>query len=343
MKYKIGVDISGGDRAPGEILKGALLAHDQLKEEVVLIGRKQEIEEQLALSKRSPDEFTIFDAPEKIEMAEKPVAAIRRKKKSSIVVGVDLLRDRKIDAFVSCGNTGAVVGASTLRLRLIEGVERPGIALLVPTKTGVSLIVDVGANIDCKPSHLFQYGIMASVYYHLVFNKAKPTVGLLNIGEEASKGLGILKDLHKLLSNSPLNFIGNVEAKDLFSGKCDCIVCDGFIGNIALKVAEGSMEAVARFLVDSAKEGILGKIGLFFLLPNLKKFKRKMDYAEYGGAPLLGVNGIVIIGHGRSNSLAVKNAVKVASQELSRNLTAEIKARINEIYQDSGVRQILTP
>ena len=343
MKYKIGVDISGGDRAPGEILKGALLACDQLKEEVVLIGRKQEIEEQLVLSKRSPDEFTIIDAPEKIAMGEPPVAAIRRKKKSSIVIGADLLRDRKIDAFVSCGNTGAVVSASTLRLRLIEGVERPGIALLVPTKTGVSLIIDVGANIDCKPSHLFQYGIMASVYYRLVFNKAKPTIGLLNIGEEASKGLGILKDLHKLFSNSPLNFIGNVEAKDLFSGKCDCIVCDGFIGNVALKVAEGSMEAVARFLVDTAKKGILGKIGLFFLLPNLKKFKRKMDYAEYGGAPLLGVNGIVIIGHGRSNSLAVKNAVKVASQELSRNLTAEIKARINEIYQDSGVRQILTP
>ncbi|MBU1112420.1 MAG: phosphate acyltransferase PlsX [Candidatus Omnitrophica bacterium] len=342
MSYKIGLDISGGDFAPGAIINGALLARSELKQDIVLIGSRLEIEEQLALNDQSADEFTIIDAPEKIEMAESPVSAVRRKKNSSIVVGINLLKSKQIDAFVSCGNTGAVVGAATLRLGLIPGVERPGIGLLLPTKTGVSLLIDVGANIDCKPMHLFQYGIMASVYYNLVLNKKNPSLGLLNIGEEASKGLGVIKDLHKLFTASPLNFIGNVEAKEIFSGKCDCIVCDGFIGNIALKVAEGSVEAMGRFLIETIKKGILGKIGLLLLLPNLKKFKRKMDYAEYGGAPLLGVDGVVIIGHGRSSALAVKNAIGVAVGELSRDLTETINRRVNEICQDSRIRQILT-
>lgn len=341
MKYKIGLDVSGGDFAPEAIVKGALLAREEFEQDIVLIGRRMEIEEQLKLNNCPLDAFSIADATEKIDMADSPVTAVRRKKHSSIVVGADLLRDKKIDAFVSLGNTGAVVTASTLRLRMIEGVERPGIALLVPSKTGVSLMIDVGANIDCKPLHLLQYGIMASVYYSSVLNKDNPTVGLLNIGEEASKGLGMLKDSHKLFEASQLNFIGNVEPKDIFSGKCDCIVCDGFIGNVALKVAEGSVETVGRFLIETMSKGILGKLGLLLASANLRKFKRKMDYSEWGGAPLLGVNGIVIIGHGRSNALAVKNAVRVAVSELQRNLTEEINRRVNEICQDSGIRQIL--
>ena len=342
MSYKIGIDISGGDSAPGEIIKGALLAKKELSEDIVLIGVEGEIKEQLALNKASENDFIIIDAPEKIEMAESPVTSVRRKKNSSIVVGTDLLKERKIDAFVSCGNTGAVVCASTLRLGLIEGVERPGIALMLPTKNGVSLVIDVGANIGCKPLHLLQYGIMASVYYDLVLNKNNPSLGLLNIGEEASKGLGVLKQVHKLLSLSSLNFTGNLEARELFSGKCDCIVCDGFVGNIALKVAEGSVETVGRLLIKAMKKGILGKISLLLAKKNLKTFKSTIDYAEHGGAPLLGVDGIVIIGHGRSNSLAVKNAIKVAVRELSQDLTTTIKRRINEICQDSGIRQVLT-
>lgn len=342
MSYKIGIDISGGDSAPEEIIKGALLAKKELAEEIVLIGVESEIREQLALHKASADDFVIVDAPEKIGMAESPVRSIRKKKNSSIVIGTDLLKNKEIDAFVSCGNTGAVVCASTLRLGLIEGVERPGIALTLPTKKDVSLIIDVGANIDCKPLHLLQYGIMASVYYELVLNKSNPSIGLLNIGEEASKGLGILKQVHKLLSLSPLNFTGNMEAREIFSGECDCIVCDGFIGNIALKVAEGSVETVGRLLIKAMKKGILGKISLLLAKTNLKRFKSSIDYAEHGGAPLLGVDGIVIIGHGRSNSLAVKNAIKAAVRELSQDLTTTIKRRINEICQDSGIRQILT-
>jgi glycerol-3-phosphate acyltransferase PlsX len=203
-------------------------------------------------------------------------------------------------------------------------------------------VIDVGANIGPKPLHLLQYGIMASVYYSLVFNKENPTVGLLNIGEEESKGPEFVKHVHKIFSLSPLNFIGYIEAKDIFSGKCNCIVCDGFIGNIALKVSEGFAEFMGKSLLETIKKDRLGRLGLFLIKKSLKKFKKITDYAEYGGAPLLGVDGIVIIGHGRSNAYAVKNAIKVAIQELNRDLNIQIKRRVNEVCQDSRIRQILT-
>jgi len=341
MKYKIGLDVSGGDKAPGAIINGALAARKELGEDIVLIGVREEIRKEIARQGGRIEDFTVVEAAEKIGMAESPAVSVRRKRNSSIVIGANLLKEGEIDAFVSCGNTGAVVCASTLTLRLIEGVERPGIALMIPTKKGVSLIVDVGANIGPKPLHLLQYGVMASVYYNLVLNKENPTIGLLNIGEEASKGSDFVKGVHKLFSVVPLNFIGNVEAKDMFSGKCDCIVCDGFVGNIALKVSESCAEVMGRFLMDAIYENPLGKLGLFLLQKSFRRFKRMVDYAEYGGAPLLGVDGIVIIGHGRSNSLAVKNAVKVAVQELKRDLNSKIKRRVDDIGQDRGVRQVL--
>jgi glycerol-3-phosphate acyltransferase PlsX len=341
--YKIGLDVSGGDHAPQEIVKGAILAKREIKDsEITLIGVKEEIEREINKNRGNLGDFTIVDAPEKIDMAEAPAVSVRRKRNSSIVIGTSLLKEKKIDAFVSCGNTGAVVCAATLTLRMIEGVERPGIALMVPTKTGISLIIDVGANIGPKPLHLLQYGAMASVYYNLVLEKDNPTVGLLNIGEEASKGSEFVKNVHKLFSATSLNFRGNLEAKDIFSGKCDCIVCDGFIGNIALKVSEGCADVMGRFLMEAIKSSFLGKIGLFLMQNNLRKFKKRIDYAEYGGAPLLGVDGIVIIGHGRSNSRAVKNAVKVAVEELERDLNSKIKRRVNEVCQDSGVGQVFT-
>jgi glycerol-3-phosphate acyltransferase PlsX len=340
-KYRVGVDVFGGDKAPDEIIKGAILAVGEFNEDIVLIGAREEILRQLKIHNGSPEDFTIIDAPEKIGMGESPLSSVRKKSKSSIVIGVKLLKEKEIDAFVSCGNTGAMVCASTLKLGLIRGVERPGIALMLPNKKGVSLLIDVGANIDSRPSHLFQYGIMAETYYNIVLNKEKPTVGLLNIGEEASKGLGTIKKVSNLFSFSPLNFIGNVEAKDMLSGKCDCIVCDGFIGNIALKTAEATSETMGRLVIEALGKGIIGKISLLLAKRNLKAFKRSFDYAEYGGAPLLGVDGIVIIGHGRSNSIAVKNAIRAALRELKQNLNSEIDRRINEIYQDSRIREVL--
>lgn len=339
-RFKIGVDASGGDLAPLEIIKGAVLAKKELDQELVLIGDKKEIEQEL---KKQKSHFAVVDAPERIGMAETPVSAVRKKRKSSIVVGCQLLKQREIDAFVSCGNTGAVVCASALILRFIEGIERPGIALLFPTQKGVSLLIDAGANIGCKPIHLLQYGVMASVYYNTVLEKENPTVGLLNIGEEASKGLELLKNTHKLFGSSSLNFSGNIEAKGILSGNSDCIVCDGFVGNIALKVLEGSTEAMGRLFIQYMKKSLSGRLGLLLAKKNLKDLKKSIDYSEYGGAPLLGVDGVVIIGHGRSDAKAVKNAIGVAARELKRELNERIKKKINEICQDSRVRQILAP
>jgi len=341
MKFKIGIDISGGDFAPGEILKGAWLAEREVVSSLVLIGTEDDLScvEKLKLNFR---EVQFLKVEEKISMDEPAAVSARRKKNSSIVVGIKLIKEGKIDAFVSCGNTGAVVCAATLNLGMIKGIERPGIAIFLPTVRDISILIDAGANVDPKPVHLFQYGIMASLYYSLVLGRKNPTVGLLNIGEESSKGPDFVKKTFSLFSSSSLNFIGNLEAKDVFLGRCDCIICDGFVGNVALKISEGFAEAMGRFLLDSIKSDFLGKISLFFVRRSLRRFKKLTDYAEYGGAPLLGVDGVVIIGHGRSRAYAVKNAIKVAEKELTRQLNEEIKRRLNDFSKDSRIGQIFT-
>jgi len=341
MKFRIGLDISGGDLAPAELLKGAYLAKKEIDSDLVLIGTKEDLEFRKKLG-LDFDEEKLVEVEEKIGMEEPAAASIRRKKNSSIVVGVNLVKERKIDAFVSCGNTGAVVCAATLNLGLIKGIERPGIAIFIPTLKDISILIDAGANIDPKPFHLFQYGVMASLYYSLVLGKENPTVGLLNIGEESSKGPEFVKKTFSLFSSSSLNFIGNVEAKDVFLGKCDCIICDGFVGNIALKISEGFAEAMGKFLLGSLKKDFLGKLGLLLIKRSLKRFKKITDYAEYGGAPLLGVDGIIIIGHGRSSAYAVKNAIKVAEKELMRHLNEEIKRRLDEFSKNSRIGKVFT-
>jgi glycerol-3-phosphate acyltransferase PlsX len=341
MKYRVGVDISGGDFAPGEIFKGALLASKEGYAQVVLIGDRNEILDEAKKEKADVSACEIVDAPEKIAMDEQAALSIRRKRKSSIVIGTKLLEEKTIDAFVSCGNTGAMVAGATLELGLIEGVERPGIGVLLPTAKGVTLLIDVGANVSAKPLHLLQYGLMASIYYGQVFNVNDPTVGLLNIGEEETKGSEFAKTVHKLFASSHLNFIGNLEAKQIFSGICNCVVCDGFVGNIALKVSEGLGETISAFIIDAIKSDPLGKIGFLLARRSLRKFKQVIDYAEYGGAPLLGVNGVVIIGHGRSSAYAVKNAVRAAVSELQRDIIGKIRGRLDEICKDSGIGKIL--
>jgi glycerol-3-phosphate acyltransferase PlsX len=262
-------------------------------------------------------------------MCESAALSVRRKRNSSIVVGLSLVKEGKADAFFSAGNTGAVVCAATLELRLLPGVERPGIAIVTPTLKGIALIIDVGANIDPKPNQLLQYGIMADVYCRNILDKNEPSIGLLNIGEEEIKGTEFMRQTHELLQKSHLNFIGNVEGKDIFSGKCDIIVCDGFVGNVALKVSESAAEAMQVFLKRHLLSNIWGKIGLLFLLPSLKRFKKDIDYAEYGGAPLLGVDGVVIIGHGRSNIRAIKNAIRVAKEEVERKFNEKVLEAIS--------------
>ncbi len=341
MKFRIGIDISGGDFAPREILKGAFLAKKEFNHDIILIGPRDEISKEARRERVSLKDFEVIDAPEKITMDEQAAMSIRRKKNSSIVVGAEVLKEKKIDAFVSCGNTGAVVTATTLKAGLIEGVERPGIAVLFPTLKEISMLIDVGANINPKPLHLLQHGVMASLYYSVVFDKENPTVGLLNIGEEETKGSDFVKLVHKLFAASSLNFIGNLEAKDIFSGRCDCIVCDGFVGNVALKVTEGLADMTGKFLKGALGKDFLGKIGYLFMRRSLKKFKKSIDYAEHGGAPLLGVNGVVIIGHGRSSAYPVKNAVRVAIQELKRDLIGNIKGKIDAVCKGSEIQEIL--
>ena len=321
---KIVVDAMGGDYAPDVVIEGAVAAVNEYNVEVVLAGDETKINTLLKRFKYPSDHISIHPAQEVIGMSEPAAASIRKKRNSSIVLGINLLKNDRADAFVSAGNTGAVVCAATLSLGLLPGIERPGIALVAPTLKGISLIIDVGANIDPKPTQLLQYGIMADAYFRHILNREKPTVGLLNIGEEETKGTGFAKEAFELLEHSNLNFMGNLEGKDLFSGKCDVIVCDGFVGNIALKVTESVVETMQEFLKRHLLRNPLSKLGLIFLKTSFSRFKKELDYAEYGGAPLLGVNGVVIIGHGRSNAKAIKNAVRVAKAEVERKFNEKI-------------------
>ncbi len=321
---KIVVDAMGGDHAPEVVINGSLAAIKEYDVEVILVGDEPKIQALLKKAKYTGSRISVQHATEAIGMCEPAANSVRRKRNSSIVIGLNLVKEAKADAFVSAGNTGAVVCAATLELRLLPGIERAGIGIVTPTLKGNSLIIDVGANIDPKPTQLLQYGIMADAYCKNILNKVNPVVGLLNIGEEEKKGTEFIQEAYGLLEKSKLNFIGNVEGKDLFSGKCDIIVCDGFVGNVALKVSESAAEAMQTFLKRHLLSNIWGKIGLIFMIPSLKRFKKEIDYAEYGGALLLGVNGVVIIGHGRSNIKAIKNAIRVAKEEVERQVNAKI-------------------
>lgn len=321
---KIVVDAMGGDHAPEVVIEGTVAAVKEYNAEVILVGDEARINSLLKKAKYSGTNITVRHAPDVIQMDESAATSVRRKRNSSIVVGLSLVKEGKADAFFSAGNTGAVVCAATLGLGLLPGIERPGIAIITPTLRDISLIIDVGANIDIKPTHLLQYAIMADAYFRCILNRPNPKVGILNIGEEESKGTEVIKEARELLEKSSLNFIGNVEGKDLFSGKTDIIVCDGFVGNVALKVTESVVETMQAFLKKHLLSNPMSKIGLLLLRQSFMRFKRELDYSEYGGAPLLGVNGVVIIGHGRSNVKAIKNAIRVAKEEVERSFNEKI-------------------
>ena len=329
---KIIVDAMGGDYAPKAVIEGAVHAAAELRCAIGLVGIEKVIKEELGKIKAYSDSLEIINAPEVIQMGESAALSIRKKRNSSIVKGIELVKEGAADAFFSAGNTGAVVCAATLGLGMLPGVERPGIAIIIPTlNEKPALIIDVGANIDAKPTHLLQYAAMAQVYYQHIFQSDKPTVGLLNIGEEEAKGTDFLKETHKLLSDSSLNFIGNVEGKDIFKGNARIIVCDGFVGNIALKVSEGVAEAFGVLLKRELMNSLMAKIGLFFIYNSLRRFKKNLDYSEYGGAPLFGVNGVVIIGHGRSSAKAIKNAIKAAVKEVESNVNQSMGESVKKL------------
>lgn len=326
---KIVVDAMGGDYAPEVVIEGVVAAVKEYNVEVILVGDQVKINHFLKKSRYSGSLITVCHASEVIAMQDSAATSIRKKRDSSIVVGLNLVKEGKAEAFFSAGNTGAVVCGATLGLGMLPGIERPGIGIIMPTLKGASLIIDVGANIDPKPTQLLQYGIMADAYMKHILNRPNPTVGLLNVGEEETKGTDFVKQTHELLSQSKLNFSGNIEGKDLFSGKCDVIVCDGFVGNVALKVTESAAEAMQEFLKKNLKSNPLGILGLLLLKTSFSRFKKEIDYTEYGGAPLFGVNGVVIIGHGRSNAKAIKNAIRAAKHEVERQFNQKILEAIN--------------
>jgi len=322
---KIVVDAMGGDHAPEVVVEGAVAAVQEYENtEVVLVGDEQRIRSLLAKARYNGNKISVYPSTEIIEMSESPAASVRKKRNSSIVVGINLVKEGAAEAFVSAGNTGAVVCAATLSLGLLPGIERSGIGIIAPTLKGMAMIIDVGANIDPKPTQLLQYGIMADAYMRDILNVNSPTVGLLSVGEEETKGTDFVKETHSLFEASHLNFIGNVEGRDLFSGRCDIIVCDGFVGNVALKVSESLAEALQIFLKRHITSSPMGMLGFLLLKRSFSRFKKSLDYSEYGGAPLLGINSVVIIGHGRSNARAIKNAIRVSKEEVERRFNEKL-------------------
>ncbi|HAH21980.1 MAG: phosphate acyltransferase [Omnitrophica WOR_2 bacterium GWF2_43_52] len=329
---KIAVDAMGGDYAPKVVIEGAVAASKEYGCRIALVGIRERIEEELQKIGGCPEAIEIVHASEIIQMNEPAALSIRKKRDSSIIRALELIKQQKADAFFSAGNTGAGVCAATLGLGMLSEVERPGIAIIMPTvKKTPTLIIDAGANIDAKPTHLLQYAAMAQAYYRHIFNCDNPSVGLLNIGEEEAKGTDFVKETYRLLESSHLNFQGNVEGKDVFKGKTEIVICDGFVGNVTLKVSEGVAEAFGVLLKRELTSSLMAKIGSLFVYPALRRFKKNFDYSEYGGAPLLGVNGIVIIGHGRSSAKAIKNAIRVAIKEVENNVNQKMLESVRKL------------
>ncbi len=311
---KVALDAMGGDLAPAVNVEGAIEAvSDNRSIRVILIGDESAISRELKDRKYPADRITIRHASEVVTMDESPSIAIRKKKNSSIHVGVRLVQSGEADGFVSAGHSGVVMATSLLFLGKSKGVDRPAIATVMPAIKGAFILLDVGATVDCKPENLLQFALMGNTYCRMIMGKKNPRVALLSIGEEDIKGNEMTKEAFKLIEKTDVKFIRNIEGKDIFTGKADVIVCDGFTGNITLKVSEGLAEAILKMLKKEVSSISAGKIGYLLIKPAIRNFKKRTDYDEYGGAPLLEINGTSIISHGRSSAKAIKNAVTVAS------------------------------
>ncbi len=331
---KVAVDVMGGDFGPRVVVEGAIRASQEYQAEVLLVGDKDLVKKEFDSLPHSQAKVTIINASESIDM-EEGILSIRRMKKSSILVGTELVKTREADAFVSTGNTAAIVYISKKVLGALQGVERPALSLLVPTLKGLTLLTDVGANVNCKPQHLVQFALMGHVFMESVLRLKNPRVALMSIGEEGIKGNDLTKEVHERLLSSSLNFIGNIEGKDIYSGQADVIVSDGFTGNIALKVSEGVVETFFNMARTEIMKNLFAKIGFTLMKRNVKKLYKKIDYAEYGGAHLLGLNGVCIIGHGRSNPNAVKNAVRMAREFVLQKVQEKIQIKLGGNLQPS--------
>ncbi len=333
---KIVVDGMGGDNAPLEIVKGVVEASALTEHKIILVGDETLINSELEKYKYNKEKITVMHASEVITNEDAPVKAVRTKLDSSMVKGINLVKTGDADLFISAGNTGAIMAAGLFILGRIQGIDRPAIASTYPIlggKGGVSLLVDSGANAECKPNNLLEFATMGSIYMEKVLNIQKPTVGLVNIGTEESKGTTVLKAAHELLSRSNLNFVGNVEAREIPKGASDILVCDGFVGNIILKLTEGLAWNILKLIKNKFTEGVVSKMGALLLSGKLKEMKAQFDYSEYGGAPILGVKGALIKMHGSSNANAVKNTIIKGIPYAETNVVQTIQNSVLELEE----------
>ena len=335
---KIALDAMGGDFGPPNLVGGAVLA---LREypyigKLFLVGDSAQIEAELKKHRCNDKRVEIVHASQVVDMSDRAVEAVRRKKDSSVSRGVDLVKQGRADAIVSAGHTGAAVAASTIKLRTLEGIDRPGIAAVLPTETNVFVLIDAGANVDARPEHLLQYGIMGSVYSRHVLHYKNPTVGLISLGEEDVKGTEKTKEVFKMLKRSSLNFIGNIEGRHLFEDPVEVVVCDGFVGNVILKTCESIAVAIFTWLKHELMRSTKRKVGAFLAKNAFLEIKDKTNYEEYGGSPLLGVNGICIIAHGASTPLAIKNALRVAAESIEHQVNPHIIEEVQRYHETAA-------
>ncbi len=332
----IALDAMGGDYAPDSNVKGAVLFTKETNIGVYLVGNKDILEPILNREGGENLPIEIIHAEETIEMHEPPSIAVRKKRKSSMYIAAKLVREGKAQAFVSAGNTGAAMAVSKFIVGSAPGIERPGIAVAFPTKKGKpTVLIDVGANVDCRPRHLVYFAVMGYTYVKEILKTSNnPKVGILSIGEEEGKGNELVKDTYPLLKMSKLNFIGNAEGRDIFTGDFDVIVCDGFVGNVVLKTSESLGTIIVDMIKQEVKKSMISKIGAALMLPALKRFKKKADFAEYGGAPLLGTKGSCIITHGRADGKAIKNALKVATEFVETHFNEKLSENIEKLLPE---------
>jgi len=330
----------GGDHAPREIVQGAVLATREAPVDILLVGREEDVRPELASFSSDPS-LSVIDAREVVEMNDTALSPLRRKRNSSVRVCANLVSEGKADAFVSAGNTGATWTSAKMVLGMIEGVSRPALAAVLPSLHGHTILLDVGANVDSKPQQLREFAVMGHFYSQMLFGLEHPRVGLLSIGEEEGKGNELTRETYRVLKETGLNFIGNVEGRDIYNGNADVVVCDGFIGNVVLKASEALAGMVSAAMKEELQATAIRKVGAALAHGAFQQLKRRFDYAERGGAPLLGVRGGCIVCHGSSNAKAIKNAIRMAAEFVDKGINEKIQAKISDLHSRERAEGIL--
>src|SRR3954453_570983 len=341
-EVRIALDAMGGDHAPAEVVKGALLAAAEFAVEIILVGQEDVVRRELgAGGSTTPRNIDVYDAREIVTMEDTALAPLRRNRNSSVRVCANLGAEGRANAFVSAGNTGATWTSARAVMGMIEGVSRPALATVLPSIKGHTLLLDVGANVDAKPNHLREFAVMGHFYAQMVFGVTEPRIGLLSIGEEEGKGNELTKEVFRVLKETGLNFIGNAEGRDVYNGNADVIVCDGFIGNVVLKASEALGEMITRTIREELMRNWRRKLGGLLARSAFDELKARMDYSEYGGAPLLGVKGGCIVCHGRSNAKAIKNAVRVAREFALNRIDEKIQTKVGDLHRREHDSKVL--